>query len=43
MPYLDKPSINVLHGIEFSDIQAMVLDIILRISNLTIHPLVGRE
>ena len=42
MPYLDKPAVDVLHGIEFSDIQAMVLDMILKISNLTIHPL-GRE
>ena len=39
MPYLDKPAVDVLHGIEFSDIQAIILAMILRIANRTVHPL----
>ena len=43
MGYLERDQICIVHGIEFSDIQRIVFAMILKISNLTIHPLVGRE
>lgn len=39
MGYLKRPMIDVLQGCEYDDIQALVLAMILRIADLTKHPL----
>jgi len=43
MPHLKRPMIDVVQGCEYDEIQRIVFAMILKISNLTIHPLVGRE
>ena len=38
MPCLDKPAVDVLQGFEYDEIQALILAMVLKIANLTVHP-----